>query len=124
MAVENLPGRCHFSKCLGSTGAEPPKSTEVCYTTDSLVPMFVVWGRGSFVLSPPLTSVGTSQGDELITSCTYNTENRSNATVVSVAMEGLKSVQTGLNKKQGGGGWKRSEPTRLCCLQLGCQGVN
>lgn len=123
MAVGNLPGRCHFSKCLGSTGAEPPKSTEVCYTTDSLVPMFVVWGRGSFVLSPLLTSVGTSQGDELITSCTYNTENRSNATVVSVAMEGLKSVQTGLNQKQGGG-WKRSEPTRLCCLQLGCQGVN
>lgn len=76
------------------------------------------------MLSPLLTSVGTSQGDELITSCTYNTENRSNATVVSVAMEGLKSVQTGLNKKQGGGGWKRSEPTRLCCLQLGCQGVN
>lgn len=67
------------------------------------------------MLSPPLTSVGTSQGDELITSCTYNTENRSNATVVSVAMEGLKSVQTGLNQKQGGVGKEVSQQGYAAC---------
>lgn len=59
---------------------------------------------GSFVFPHPLTSVETSQGDELITTCTYNTEGRSKVTVVSAALEELKSVQTGLNQKQEGGG--------------------
>lgn len=57
------------------------------------------WGGKSFVFPHFLTSVGTSQGDELITTCTYNTEDRNKVTVVSVALEGLKSVQTGLNQK-------------------------
>lgn len=83
---------------------------------------YLVTGEGELCpFPPPCVCLNPPQGDELITACTYNTEDRTKVTVVSAAARTPRGQQLHpeVQARRGGGtrAWigAESQPPRMGC---------